>query len=76
MLHDSVKALRSLYLDAKLLHRDISRQNIIIAPKVAGDADLNSSTGLLIDLDLALDVANPPSEEGPQAQKDSWLLVR
>ena len=61
VFRDSIKALRSLYFDAKILHRDISRQNIIIVPN---DADPESPTGMLIDLDLALDLANPPSEEG------------
>ncbi|KUJ12990.1 uncharacterized protein LY89DRAFT_623077 [Mollisia scopiformis] len=64
VFRDSVKALRSLYLDAKILHRDISRQNIIIVPKIPGDTDPDSPTEMLIDLDLALDLANPPSEEG------------
>ena len=61
VFRDSIKALGSLYLGAVVLHRDISRQNIII---VSDDTDPESPTGMLIDLDLALDLVNPPSEEG------------
>ena len=49
-LRDAIKAHRSLLNKAKILHRDISENNIIITdPKLAG-----GFTGMLIDLDLAI----------------------
>ena len=49
-LRDAIKAHRSLLGNAKILHRDISENNIIITdPKMAG-----GFTGMLIDLDLAI----------------------
>ncbi|KAK7408557.1 hypothetical protein QQX98_009262 [Neonectria punicea] len=60
VLHDIVRALRSLHLQANILHRDVSPQNIIIATRNRQDPD--APAGMLIDLDLALDLANPPSE--------------
>jgi len=49
-LCDAVKAYRSLLVRAKILHRDISENNIIITdPKMA-----NGCTGMLIDLDPAI----------------------
>ncbi|RMD41240.1 hypothetical protein DV735_g3917, partial [Chaetothyriales sp. CBS 134920] len=48
-LHDAIKAHRALYMDAKILHRDISENNIIIT-NAKGAED---PKGMLIDLDLA-----------------------
>jgi hypothetical protein len=49
-LCDAIKAHRSLLTKAKILHRDISENNIIITnPKTA-----DGLTGMLIDLDLAI----------------------
>ncbi|KAK3331428.1 serine/threonine-protein kinase Sgk2 [Apodospora peruviana] len=46
---DAIKAHRSLYIKGKILHRDISSNNIIITnPETA-----NGFKGMLIDLDLA-----------------------
>jgi len=54
---DVVKAHRSLYRDGKILHRDISVNNIIITDAVhEGDPK-----GMLIDLDLAKDLEGGPS---------------
>ena len=61
MLRDIVKALHSLYTDAKILHRDVSPRNIIIVHDNRGEAD--APTGLLIDLDFALDLSNPPADK-------------
>ena len=48
-LRDAINAHRSLYLKGKILHRDISENNIIITgTEKAGDV-----AGMLIDLDLA-----------------------
>lgn len=55
--HDIVKAHRSLYYDGKILHRDVSINNIIITDAVhEGDPK-----GMLIDLDLAKDLEGGPS---------------
>jgi serine/threonine protein kinase len=49
-LRDTIKAYQSLLSNAKILHQDISENNIIITdPKMAG-----GFTGMLIDLDLAI----------------------
>src|SRR5271156_269879 len=46
---DIIRALRSLYQDGNILHRDISENNLIIT-----DAEKEGQLkGLLIDLDLA-----------------------
>ncbi|EER36675.1 serine/threonine protein kinase Sgk2 [Histoplasma capsulatum H143] len=51
-LRDSIKAHRSLYLDRKILYRDISENNIIITnPEKA-----EGSSGMLIDLDLGKEI--------------------
>ncbi|KAI1475422.1 hypothetical protein F4774DRAFT_292185 [Daldinia eschscholtzii] len=48
-LRDAIKAHQSLYIKGKILHRDISPNNIIITkPELA-----NGFKGMLIDLDLA-----------------------
>ncbi|KAG6290124.1 hypothetical protein E4U09_004590 [Claviceps aff. purpurea] len=46
---DAVRAHRSLYLEGKILHRDISPHNIIITRS----ATANGFKGMLIDLDMA-----------------------
>ncbi|KAI0856195.1 serine/threonine-protein kinase Sgk2 [Xylaria cubensis] len=48
VLQDAIKAHRSLYLDGRILHRDISSNNIIIT-----DQAKTGFHGMLIDLDLA-----------------------
>jgi len=47
-LRDAIKVHRSLFTDGKILHRDISENNIIITDP--GKAD--GFKGMLIDLDL------------------------
>ncbi|KAM6483949.1 hypothetical protein HDV62DRAFT_379399 [Trichoderma sp. SZMC 28011] len=56
VLGDLVKALRSLYLDGRMLHRDIAIKNLIINPQPSG----SSSKGILIDFDMALDLDQGP----------------
>ncbi|KAG6287554.1 hypothetical protein E4U45_008049 [Claviceps purpurea] len=46
---DAIRAHRSLYLEGKILHRDISPHNIIITRP----ATANGFKGMLIDLDMA-----------------------
>jgi serine/threonine protein kinase len=48
--HDIVKALRSLYVEAKILHRDVSPGNIMISTTKQEGAP----RGFLIDLDVAI----------------------
>ena len=56
-LRDAIKAHQSLYIDGRILHRDISENNIIITdPKKA-----DGFRGMLIDLDLAKVVGGGPS---------------
>ena len=59
---DAIKAHRSLFLDGNVLHRDVSRNNIIITdPKEAG-----GFSGTLVDMDLAVDV-NESGKNEPSA---------
>lgn len=52
-IRDAIKAHRSLYVTGKILHRDISENNIIITdPEKA-----NGFSGMLIDLDLGKEVS-------------------
>ncbi len=48
-LRDAIKAHRSLYLKANILHRDVSENNTIIT----NPDETGGFTGMLIDLDLA-----------------------
>lgn len=50
--------LRSLYLEGDILHRDVSPQNIVIVRR--GSDNASTATGILIDLNLALDLSQPP----------------
>ncbi|KAK1255493.1 hypothetical protein MKX08_009488 [Trichoderma sp. CBMAI-0020] len=56
-LRDAVKVHQSLYMDGKILHWDISENNIIITNP--GNAD--GFKGMLIDLDLAKEQGKGPS---------------
>ena len=63
-LRDAIKAHRSLFLDGKILHRDISPSNIIIT-----DPDkVDGFSGMLIDTDLAtsVDVSGKNQRSGAQ----------
>jgi hypothetical protein len=54
---DAIKGHRSLYQDGKILHRDISKNNIIITN---AEKEMDPS-GMLIDLDLAKELDSPRS---------------
>ncbi|KAL7928030.1 serine/threonine-protein kinase Sgk2 [Trichoderma chlorosporum] len=56
-LCDAIKVHRSLNLDGKILHRDISENNIIITDSKKADG----FKGMLIDLDLAKEEGKGPS---------------
>ncbi|KAI9765989.1 MAG: hypothetical protein M1840_006996 [Geoglossum simile] len=56
-LRDAIKGHRSLYQHGEILHRDVSKNNIIIT-----DTESKSDPrGLLIDLDLAKELGSGPS---------------
>ncbi|KAL1954026.1 hypothetical protein VTO42DRAFT_1804 [Malbranchea cinnamomea] len=58
-LRDAITAHKSLYMDGKILHRDISENNIIITdPKKTGFA------GMLIDMDFAKELGSGRSGAG------------
>lgn len=57
VLRDLVKALKSLYMVGNILHRDIAIKNLVIATKYDDD----TSKGILIDFDLALDLDEAPA---------------
>ncbi|EPQ65350.1 Bgt-4306 [Blumeria graminis f. sp. tritici] len=53
-LRDAIKGYKSLFMDSKILHRDISTNNIILT-----DPKLNDGCyGVLIDLDLAISMSD------------------
>ncbi|KAI9775541.1 MAG: hypothetical protein M1816_005896 [Peltula sp. TS41687] len=54
---DIVRALKSLYQEGKILHRDISKNNLIIPD---GNSE-GEPKGMLIDLDLAKELDSGPS---------------
>lgn len=56
-LRDAIKAHRSLFMDGKILHRDISENNIILTDPATADG----VKGMLIDLDLAKEEGTGPS---------------
>lgn len=59
VLSDFVKALRSLYVDGRMLHRDIAIKNMVMAPRHSGPGtSVNNLMGVLIDFDQALDLDN------------------
>ena len=70
-LRDAIKAHRSLYLEGKILHRDISSNNIIITyAKEAGDFK-----GMLIDLDLAKERESGPSGARHQTGTMQFMAI-
>ena len=60
VLRDAVKAHRSLFQDSKILHQDVSAQNIIITDTQRE----GNPNGILIDLDAAMNVADGPRTPG------------
>ncbi|MCJ1426507.1 hypothetical protein MMC29_004410 [Sticta canariensis] len=57
---DAMKGHRSLYQDAKILHQDVSIQNIIITEPENG----SGPKGMMIDLDSAMELAVGPNRTG------------
>ena len=60
VLADTVDALRSLYIDGGILHRDLAIKNIVIA----SSPDKGRNRGVLIDLDSAQNVLGAPPTDG------------
>jgi len=69
-LCDLVKALRSLYLDGSIIHRDIAIKNVVITSRHSAD----SPKGLLIDFDQALDLDNVRAVE-PTVGSDGFMAI-
>ncbi len=70
-LRDTIKAHRSLYIQGKSLHRDISEGNIIITdPKKA-----DGFTGMLIDLELAKKVDSGRSDARHQTGTMEFMAI-
>jgi len=70
-LRDAIKAHRSLYTKGKILHRDISENNIIITdPK-----ETNGFTGMLIDEDLAKEIGSGPSGARHQTGTMEFMAI-
>lgn len=67
---DLVQALKSLYVDGKILHRDIAIKNAIIVHQCNDDR----ARGVLIDLDLALDLSDAHSPQ-PLIGSDGFMAI-
>ncbi|MCJ1425542.1 hypothetical protein MMC29_003442 [Sticta canariensis] len=71
-LRDAIKAHRSLYTKGKILHRDISENNIIITdPKEA-----DGFTGMLIDEDLAKEIGSERSGARHQTGTMEFMAIQ
>ncbi|GAB1210924.1 hypothetical protein ATERTT37_000034 [Aspergillus terreus] len=70
VLRDLVRALQSLYVNARILHRDIAIKNLIITPQHSAD----SSKGTLLDFNYALDLANAHPIE-PMVGSDGFMAI-
>lgn len=68
---DVVQALRSRYQDGKILYRDICIKNLTItSPRSARDAK-----GVLINLDLALDLEREPARKGEMVHLEGSMAI-
>ncbi|EHK21283.1 uncharacterized protein TRIVIDRAFT_134280, partial [Trichoderma virens Gv29-8] len=70
VLGDLVKALQSLYVDGRMLHRDIAIKNLIINP----EPSIKGSRGVLIDFDAALDL-DKASDVEPLVGSDGFMAI-
>ena len=67
---DIGKALRSLYRDGNILHRDIAVKSLIVVPDGKEDA-----RGVLIDLDMALDLEKGPGRRGELIGSEGFMAI-
>ncbi|KAJ8058528.1 hypothetical protein OCU04_012711 [Sclerotinia nivalis] len=70
VLRDLVKALQSLYVNARILHRNIAIKNLIITPQHSAD----SPKGVLLDFNFALDLDNVRPIE-PMVGSDGFMAI-
>jgi len=70
VLRDLVRALQSLYVDARILHRDVAIKNLIITPQHSADGP----KGVLIDFNYALDLDNARPVE-PMVGSDGFMAI-
>ncbi|PQE17423.1 serine threonine- kinase Sgk2 protein [Rutstroemia sp. NJR-2017a BVV2] len=68
---DAIKEHRSLYLDGKILHQDISKDNIII-PEIKRPGD---PQGILVNLDLAMELAIGPKKPGEIIRIKAFIAI-
>jgi hypothetical protein len=70
-MRDAVKAHRSLYLDARIPHQDISTGNIIITKnKTPGEP-----RGILIDVDMVMDLAVGPRQPNELIGTKAFMAI-
>ncbi|KAI1171974.1 kinase-like domain-containing protein [Nemania sp. FL0916] len=70
VLCDLTKALWSLYIDGRMIHRDIAIKNLVITSQQNAD----SPRGVLIDFDQALDIDNVRDVE-PMVGSDGFMAI-
>ena len=70
-LRDAIRAHQSLYLKGRILHRDISSNNIIITKPETS----NGFKGMLIDLDLAKERDSEPSGARNQTGTMQFMAI-
>lgn len=70
-LRDHVLALRSLYLDGRMLHRDICIRNLIIP--LSHEAD--GPRGIVIDFDQGLDIDKNAGWREPLIGSDGFMAI-
>lgn len=70
VLRDLVKALQSLCVNARILHRDVAIKNLIITPQHSADGP----KGVLVDFNYALDLDNARPIE-PMVGSDGFMAI-
>jgi hypothetical protein len=68
---DAIEGHKSLYLDGNILHRDVSAGNIIILEKTKE----KQQRGMLIDLDLAVDMATDSAALAQGAGTQPYIAI-
>lgn len=72
VLRDAVKTYKSLYMKGKILHRNISKNNIIITDS----KEANDFTGMLIDADLSKKVDSGRSDARNQTGTMKFMTIQ